>query len=209
MLAVVILGYPIGQSLFPVYVLRTVITLLLLSAFYAVSHTRWVFRILLLLLVPLSIATWLVEPLEFRTLSLFSTATTMLFFVITAVTVFVHVLTRQRVTADVIYGSVAAYLLVGMIAALGYQLLNNAYPGSVLEVVTDPESRGGHENFAQFVYFSLISLTSVGYGDMAPIGPAAKSIAIFQGIFGQLYLAILIAKLVGTYTAQSMKEQTQ
>jgi hypothetical protein len=76
MLAVVILGYPIGQSLFPVYVLRVVITLLLLSAFYAVSHTRWVFRILLLLLVPLSIATWLIEPVEYRTLSLFSIATT-------------------------------------------------------------------------------------------------------------------------------------
>ncbi len=44
---------------------------------------------------------------------------------------------------------------------------------------------------------------------MAPIGPAAKSIAILQGIFGQLYLAMLIAKLVGTYTAQSMKEQSQ
>jgi voltage-gated potassium channel len=209
MLAIVTLGYPIGQSLFPEYVLRVVITLLLMSAVYAVIHARWVFHLLLLLTAPLIISTWLMEPTQYRALSGLSTAVTMLFFLITAISVFAHIVTRRRITADVIYGSIAIYLLVGIIAALGYQMLNNAYPGSVLEAITGPEVRGGHDNFAKFLYFSLVSLTSVGYGDMAPISPASKSIAMFQGIFGQLYLAILIAKLVGTYTAQSIEEDSQ
>ena len=53
----------------------------------------------------------------------------------------------------------------------------------------------------------MITLTSVGYGDMVPVGPAAKSVAMFTGIFGQLYVAILVAKLVGVHTAQVMENK--
>ena len=58
------------------------------------------------------------------------------------------------------------------------------------------------------LYFSMITLTSVGYGDMVPVGAAAKSLAMFTGVFGQLYVAILVAKLVGIYTAQVMARES-
>ncbi len=64
----------------------------------------------------------------------------------------------------------------------------------------------GHQAFPQFLYFSFITLTSVGYGDVAPASPAARTVATATSIFGQLYMAILIAKLVGIYTAQSITE---
>jgi len=58
------------------------------------------------------------------------------------------------------------------------------------------------ELLPEFSYFSFITLTSVGYGDLTPIGAPARALAIVEGVFGQLYTAILIGKLVGMKVAQ-------
>ena len=67
----------------------------------------------------------------------------------------------------------------------------------------------GSDNYAVFLYLSFITLTAVGYGEHTPYGAAARSVAVFTGLFGQLYVAILIAKLVGLYTAQSMEDSNR
>ena len=83
-------------------------------------------------------------------------------------------------------------------------------PGSVVQSMVETDPLGdGSDNYAVFLYLSFITLTSVGYGELTPYGAAARSVAVFTGLFGQLYVAILIAKLVGLYTAQSMKDSTR
>ena len=64
-----------------------------------------------------------------------------------------------------------------------------------------------HDQFATYLYFSFITLTSVGFGDIRPATPAAQSLTMFCGIYGQLYFAILVAKLVGIYTARSINRE--
>jgi hypothetical protein len=69
---------------------------------------------------------------------------------------------------------------------------------------TDPPTAevglgGASDDIGSAVYFSFMTLTSVGYGDIAPAAPAARALAMLEAVFGQLYLAVLIARLVSLY----------
>jgi voltage-gated potassium channel len=58
---------------------------------------------------------------------------------------------------------------------------------------------------SHFSYYSFVTLTTLGYGDITPLTPVARSLSLLEAITGQLYIAILIARLVGIHIAQSMK----
>ena len=84
-----------------------------------------------------------------------------------------------------------------------FQFVNNVTPGSVVASMGEAASlTERYDQFSEFLYFSFITLTSVGYGDLTPIGAPARSLAMLEGVVGQLYLAILIARLVGIHIAQ-------
>ena len=93
-----------------------------------------------------------------------------------------------------IKGAVAAYLLLGLTWALAYELVAllaaGAFAGTGL---------GGSER-PDFIYFSFVTLTTVGYGDVTPIHPVARSLAVTEALTGQLYPAILLARLVSLAT---------
>ena len=209
-LLVVTLVYPIAQAENSVLLNNLVLPLLMLSAFYAVIEHKWVFRTLGALLVPILIGLWFIEPVAGSYWSLCPSIATTLFLLITTLSVLLHVITAKRVNADLIYGSVAVYLLLGIIVALIFLFLHNLEPGSVVPSMVETNPFGdGCDNYAVFLYLSFITMTSVGYGELTPYGAAARSVAVFTGLFGQLYVAILIAKLVGLHTAQSMKDSNR
>ena len=93
-----------------------------------------------------------------------------------------------------IQGAVAAYLLLGLAWALAYELVallaTGAFSGTGL----------GEGERPQFVYFSFVTLTTVGYGDVTPVHPVARSLAVAEALTGQLYPAILLARLVSLAT---------
>ena len=112
-----------------------------------------------------------------------------------------RIITAKEVVLDVVFGSVAVYLLFGIVMAMGFQLVDTLNPGTVIESVTaEVTGRGG--DFTEFLYFSFVTLTSVGYGDLSPLEDTARSLAMFEGVMGQLYMAILVARLVGIHIAQ-------
>jgi hypothetical protein len=99
-----------------------------------------------------------------------------------------------------IQGAVAAYLLLGLGWALAYELVAllaaGAFSGTGL---------GGAER-PSFVYFSFVTLTTVGYGDVTPVHPIARSLAVAEALTGQLYPAILLARLVSLATGPTITE---
>ena len=204
-LLLVILLYPLAQADHSRLLHDTVVNLMLLACLYAMMDRQRVFRTLGILLVPMLAANWFYE--QGSVLAQLAAIATMLFLLVTALAVLVHVIQAQRVNANMIYGSVAVYLLVGIIVALCFLFLHIMDPGSVLQSLSqeDPFDHGSH-NYAVLLYFSFIALTSVGFGDLAPVSAEARSLTMFAGLFGQLYMAILIAKLVGVYTAQEMEK---
>ncbi len=99
-------------------------------------------------------------------------------------------LPRGREPAQRIAGAVSIYLLLGLIWARLYQLVELVSPGAFL--LPDSESL----NTANLVYFSFVTLATLGYGDISPVDIVARTLAILEAIMGQLYLVILISRLV-------------
>ena len=99
------------------------------------------------------------------------------------------------VTFHRLHGAVAAYLLLGIIWAYAYALVALLGPGAF----SGPASAA--DGPRAFFYFSFVTLTTVGYGDVLPVHPAARSLATLEAVTGPLYLAILIARLVSVAVA--------
>lgn len=196
--------YPVGADVFGSSLLQITNTALLVASVYAVVNRPWLFRLLLVLVVPIVFSNWFVDPFEDHEILDWITALSTDAFLFTVlIAVFVDVIRSKRVTADTIFGAVAVYLLFGVVMAMLFHFLNNINPGSVIASVGEATNIVERfDQFAETLYFSFITLTSVGFGDLTPIGPAARSLAMFEGVIGQLYLAILIARLVGIQITQ-------
>jgi hypothetical protein len=95
-----------------------------------------------------------------------------------------------------IQGAVAAYLLFGLTWAAAYQLVAALAPGAFASAqplaVQDPRV---------WTYYSFVTLTTMGYGDVTPVHPAARSLALMEALTGQLYPAVLLARLVSLHAA--------
>jgi hypothetical protein len=104
--------------------------------------------------------------------------------------VLVKVLRPGLVTHHRIEGAIAAYLLLGISWASAYEWLAWRDPAAFAGAVTTGLAS------SRWVYYSLVTLTTMGYGDITPVAPAARSLAVAEALTGQLYLAILISRLV-------------
>jgi hypothetical protein len=99
------------------------------------------------------------------------------------------------VTGYRVMGGIAGYLLIGFTWAFAYQLLIQLAPAAIHFENGPTADLSRQPN--DLLYFSFITLTTVGYGDVRPIHPVVRSMAVAEALVGQLYLAILIASLVG------------
>jgi Ion channel len=102
-----------------------------------------------------------------------------------------HAFRPGEVTSERIFAALAAYLMIGIIFAVCYWLIDQAWPGSI--GTSDPLS------LRQSVYFSFVTFATLGYGDVVPNSELAQSLAVVEAVSGQLYLAVLVARLVSLY----------
>ena len=121
------------------------------------------------------------------------------------------VFTSERVTVDTISASLCAYLLLATFWMYSYSLLELFDPGafwySMSSDPTDRIMRLGAEPAGIEFYYSLVTMTTLGYGDIVPVSSAARSLATLQAVVGQLYLAVLVARLVGLHVADSARRK--
>jgi Ion channel len=99
------------------------------------------------------------------------------------------------VTVYRVMGGVAGYLIIGLTWALAYDILVQQVPDAIHFLPATARGLPGQPS--QLIYFSFVTLTTVGYGDVYPAHPAARSLAVAEALVGQLYIAILISSLVG------------
>ena len=115
-----------------------------------------------------------------------------------------------RVSGQRIWGAVAAYLLMGMTWACAYAAVEIAVPGAFdLSAIAGARDHG-ISSAGQFFYFSFVTLTTLGYGDVSPVEPLARTLTAFEAVAGQLFLAVLVARLVGLHlgTATTAEKQS-
>ena len=111
---------------------------------------------------------------------------------------------KGPVTGHRVRGAVAGYLLLGMSCAYAYSLIDTLIPGSFQMSAADLQSSQTRSD--AFNYFSIVTLTTLGYGDITAIHPVARSVVMMEALLGQLYPAILIARLV-TLQMETRKKQ--
>lgn len=108
-----------------------------------------------------------------------------------------YIFTSEKVTADVIYAACAVYFLLSFFFVPVYGMLETAIPGSYVD-----NTLAGPVQWQQFVYYSLITLSTAGYGDILPANMWARMLAGIEATIGVLYVAILVARLVSLYDIQ-------
>jgi hypothetical protein len=118
----------------------------------------------------------------------------MLYIAIAIIFMLKKIFSEKRVTGDTIKGSISIYLLIGIWWQIFYTAIWLIQPASFVLHVNRIDS-------PDFFYFSFTTMTTLGYGDVIPKTYTAKTAAILQAITGQMYLAILVARLVGLHIA--------
>jgi hypothetical protein len=124
-----------------------------------------------------------------------------LFFGYTTAIIMWRTLRQSDVTIDTIAAAACVYTLVALTWGNGYVLLEFLYPGS-FHIPAAWRTGTAGDPTAALVYFSFLTLTTVGYGDITPQWPGAGGLAAAEAVVGQLYLAITIARLVGLHTSR-------
>ncbi len=112
-----------------------------------------------------------------------------------------QVLFTGAVDANRIVGAICIYLLMGLIWALMYLFLAQSIPGAFNGV----EQLVWYENFANVAYYSFVTLTTLGYGDISPVAPIARFLVYMEAVVGVFYMAILVASLIGVGINESQK----
>lgn len=99
------------------------------------------------------------------------------------------------ISANRLFGAVCVYLLLGVIWALSYSMIELSMPGSFAGFAAWSD-RGWDSDW---LYFSFVTMTTLGYGDLLPVSATARALAYLQAVFGQFYIAVLVAGLVSAY----------
>jgi hypothetical protein len=117
-----------------------------------------------------------------------------------------EVLRQARVSTDTILGGICIYLLLGLLFAFVHMILAvslpDAYASPAGPVPVRPVGNHSLESLPNLLYFSFSTLTTVAYGDIAPVARAARLASMVEAMIGQLYPTIFIARLVGLHVAQ-------
>jgi voltage-gated potassium channel len=109
-----------------------------------------------------------------------------------------QVLFSGKVDRNTIVGAICLYILMGLLWAFIYLICEYINPGSLSGL----EHTGWHRNMQDVIYFSFVTITSLGYGDILPVTSLARFFTYMQVVTGQFYMAILVASLIGIRLAQ-------
>jgi hypothetical protein len=124
---------------------------------------------------------------------------TILFLVFTLVSLLRALVRAERVTHDTIYGALSVYLLMAIAWAAAYSLLVTIHPGAI---VMDAARHPNHGmDWSDCVFYSFVTLTSQGNGDIVAMTEQARSLSILEAVSGTMYVAVLVARLVSLYSS--------
>lgn len=178
------------------YSMTLIFNLFMLISVWSLTASTRIFRLGIWLTVSISGAIGLqVLTGESQFLELSALLLMLTFCIISCFIAAKNVFTMHKVNLSSLIGAFCVYLLLGLIWALLYRLLLLFDWGSLTGNITADEQT----LFADLLYFSFVTLASLGYGDIVPVGGMTKTFAYLEAITGQFYLAVMVASLVGVF----------
>lgn len=192
-----IIGSPFLDDIFQYAVIPDIfITIIFVFGIYAVSRKKLHIYIALALAIPMFTGIWSSHLYQSPKSLVFGHlfGALLIGFVIGVLINFIF--NEKEITKEVIYAAVVVYLLMAMMWSFAYLILDYFHPGSF----TVPESPT-LESF-RYLYFSFVTITTLGYGDVAPLTHKASSLVILEAVTGQIYLVVIVAWLVGMHVSR-------
>jgi voltage-gated potassium channel len=174
-----------------------------ISAIYAVSRKKHHILIAVLLALPMLGAIWSKYYVENKTVIVVGSLCGAAFILFTIIQIVIFIYGHEEVTRDLIIGAAVVYLLMAIMWTFIFVAVETLHPGSF----NIPEGQNIEAN-RQFLYYSFVTLTTLGYGDITPLTGLARSLCVLEAVLGQLYLVVQVAWLVGVHVSQSMSKKT-
>ncbi len=184
----------------------SLISVVLLSAIYDIQRRKTLFIVSCVFLCLSLVSLWTSYAVPDSSLQLASHGFGFLFSIVITGMILAQVLQERQVTLHVVSGAICAYLIMGLAWAFLFSLLEGVRPGSFnLPAILTQEGQTVPFELRRmelFLYHSLVTLTTLGYGDVTPVSYPARNLSVVEAILGQLYIAVLIARLVGLSMTQ-------
>lgn len=173
-------------------------SIILFTSIYAVSDKKSTTLIAILLAFPKLATLWIEGFISYTPVAFLDSIFGIAFIGYIIILILRHIFKQKEVTLETIYGAIVVYILIGLLWVFFYKLTEILHPGSFSMAADIAASK------KTMYYFSFITLTTLGYGDITPVSDQAKSLAMLEAVVGQMFIAVLIARLVGIHITQSL-----
>ena len=205
------------------FILPAAFVIVLITAVFDVGRTQVLLVLGGLIAAPavVSQVMLVISPKASLTTQVVSDATNLVLLGFITYRIVRDVLSHDHVTADTVRGTLCVYLLLGFVWWSAYSLIDAVDPhafkiSSELAAIDVPIHEGElaaaaaarEEGKTRLLYFSFVTLTTLGYGDITPVNPKALSLSVLEAIVGQLFVAVTIARAVGMHAAASRDRKT-
>ncbi len=202
----------LGHTKLGTALLRVGITAVLISAAVATRRAKVVLFLGLFVAAVAAPVSWMTMFIDQPVFFLFSCVLEGAFFVAMALMIVQTVMKRYMATIHSIFGAISAYLLLGLGWAVIYWGIDHLDDSAMimqnrrLNSVVVAERSEEVADFSQFVYFSFVTMSTLGYGDIQPVSPPAQTLAWMQSVAGQFYMAVLVAWMVSEIPTSSRQQ---
>lgn len=180
------------------FVTGLLFTLIIISFLSLVINTKWEFIFGLVLAVPGLIHNGMMVFGGSTQPTFLLLVCNTLFYCFVVVELLRFILKTDKVDFNIISAAISVYLIIGLIWTFIYAALDLRNPGAILS----SSAENYYEVLQDYLYFSFVTMTTLGYGDISPSTTVAQRWVILQAIVGQFYLVIFVARLVGLYSRQ-------
>ncbi len=194
---------PVFQGFVGIRILMNAfITAILISGTYAASKKIYITITAALLALPMLVSIWVSHFVDMPFLVFVGDCFGIAFLAFLIIVILSFIFREKQVTVNVIYGSIVVYLLIAIMWSFVYSALESIHPGSF--AIGNSQIDVGRR---LYIYYSFVTITTLGYGDITPITDLANSFSFLEAVIGQIYLVVLVARLVGLHIAQSMNKK--
>ena len=181
------------------------LTLVFFTSIFNCKHHRSIRILAIILGIPTFIMTWVNLFDRNEIMLVINAAISVLFITTIAISILIDVIRRARVTLETLRGVICAYFMIAFAFGYMYYLIEFMQPGAI-HFSNHVVSIHSFPHFlSEMLYFSFVTLLTIGYGDITAAMDIGQTIAVVEGMIGQFYIAILVARIVSVYAFYSDK----
>jgi voltage-gated potassium channel len=178
---------------------RIAYTIIYISAVFSLQKRS---RYIIWLFVATFVIEWFSSLFHLPVILAVAKGANMIFFLAIVGTLIRQIATAREVTPGVIVDSIVGYLLLGMVFSIFIAIILQHDPAAFANAQTESSPDDSSISISVPLYFGFVTLASLGYGDVVPLKPYARSLATLIAISGQFYMAVIVALLVGKFSAK-------